>query len=358
MMEYKIAVIKGDGVGAEIVDSAIEILNAVQDKYNHKFIYEEMLAGGSAYDEYGTPLPENTIKVCKDSDAVLFGAVGGPKWDDLPGNQRPEMAILGLRKRLGLFANLRPGILFDALKGASPLKSEIIEDGFNICVVRELTGGIYFGEKGSKDSPMGMAAFDMEIYSEKEIRRIAKVAFDMAMKRNKKLTSVDKSNVLESSRLWKRIVNGVAKNYPEVELNHMYVDNAAMQVVRDPGQFDVIVTSNMFGDILSDEISALTGSIGMLPSASLGRDNKGIYEPIHGSAPDIAGQNKVNPIATILSAAMMLNYSFGLKEEADCIVAAVNKALADGYRTMDIVTKGEDFIGTREMTELIKGSII
>ena len=357
-MKYKIAVIKGDGVGAEIVDSAIEILNAVQDKYNHKFIYEEMLAGGSAYDEYGTPLPENTIKVCKDSDAVLFGAVGGSKWDDLPGNQRPEMAILGLRKRLGLFANLRPGILFDALKGASPLKSEIIEDGFNICVVRELTGGIYFGEKGFKDTPMGMAAFDMEIYSEKEIRRIAKVAFDMAMKRNKKLTSVDKSNVLESSRLWKRIVNGVAKNYPEVELNHMYVDNAAMQVVRDPGQFDVIVTSNMFGDILSDEISALTGSIGMLPSASLGRDNKGIYEPIHGSAPDIAGQNKVNPIATILSAAMMLNYSFGLKEEADCIVAAVNKALADGYRTMDIVTKGEDFIGTREMTELIKGSII
>lgn len=356
-MEFKIAVIRGDGVGTEIVDSAIEILDAIEAKYKHKFTYQEVLAGGSAYDEYGTPLPENTVKVCKESHAVLFGAVGGPKWDDLPGDKRPERAILGLRKELGLFANLRPGILFDALKDASPLKPEILGDGFDICVVRELTGGIYFGEKGFKDTPMGKAAYDVEIYSEKEVERIARVAFDMAMKRNKKLTSVDKSNVLESSRLWKRIVNEVAKDYPEVQLNHMYVDNAAMQVVKDPRQFDVIVTSNMFGDILSDEISMLTGSIGMLPSASLNEGKKGIYEPIHGSAPDIAGQDKVNPIATILSVAMMLNYSLGLKEEADCIEAAVDKALADGYRTMDIAKEGEDFIGRKEMTDIIKGNI-
>ncbi len=356
-MEYKIAVIKGDGVGTEIIDSAIEILNIIESKFNHKFTYEEVLAGGSAYDEYGTPLPENTIKVCKDSHAVLFGAVGGSKWDGLAGDKRPERAILGLRKELGLFANLRPGILFNSLKDASPLKSEIIGDGFDICVVRELTGGIYFGEKGFKDTPMGKAAYDVEIYSEKEVERIAKVAFDMAMKRNKRLTSVDKSNVLESSRLWRKVVNEVAKDYPEVELAHMYVDNAAMQVVKDPRQFDVIVTSNMFGDILSDEISVLTGSIGMLPSASLGEGNKGMYEPIHGSAPDIAGENKANPIATILSAAMMLNYSFGLKKEADCIEAAINKALEDGYRTMDIAKKGEKFIGTKEMTEIIKSNI-
>lgn len=353
-MEYKIAVVKGDGIGPEVIDGAIEILNTIGTKYGHKFNFNEILAGGCAYDEYGEPLPEDTIKTCKASDAVLLGAVGGDKWDDLPRDKRPERAILGLRKELGLFANLRTGILFDALKGACPLKSEIVGDGFDICVVRELTGGIYFGERGLKDTPMGKAAFDVEQYSEMEVRRIAKIGFEMAMKRSKKLTSVDKANVLESSRLWRRIVIEVAKNYPEVELNHMYVDNAAMQVIRDPRQFDVILTSNLFGDILSDEISMLTGSIGMLPSASLGENNSGLYEPIHGSAPDIAGQNKANPIAAILSAAMMLNNSFGLKEEANCIENAVNRALNVGYRTTDIAGKSRVAIGTKEMTEIIR----
>lgn len=353
-MEYKIAVVKGDGIGPEVIDGAIEILNTIGTKYGHKFNFKEILAGGCAYDECGDPLPEETIRVCKASDAVLLGAVGGDKWDDLPRDQRPEKAILGLRKELGLFANLRTGILFDALRGACPLKSEIVGDGFDICVVRELTGGIYFGERGFKDTPMGKAAFDVEQYSEMEVRRIAEIGFEMAMKRSKKLTSVDKANVLESSRLWRRIVIEVAKNYPEVKLNHMYVDNAAMQVIRDPRQFDVILTSNLFGDILSDEISMLTGSIGMLPSASLGENNSGLYEPIHGSAPDIAGQNKANPIAAILSAAMMLNNSFGLKEEANCIENAVNRALNVGYRTMDIAGKSTVAIGTKEMTEIIR----
>ena len=353
-MEYKIAVVKGDGIGPEVIDGAIEILNTIGTKYGHKFNFNEILAGGCAYDAYGEPLPEETIKVCKASDAVLLGAVGGDKRDDLPRDKRPEKAILDLRKELGLYSNLRTGILFDALKEACPLKSEIVGDGFDICVVRELTGGIYFGERGLKDTPMGKAAFDVEQYSEMEVKRIAKIGFDMAMKRSKKLTSVDKANVLESSRLWRRIVIEVAKNYPEVELNHMYVDNAAMQVIRDPRQFDVILTSNLFGDILSDEISMLTGSIGMLPSASLGENNSGLYEPIHGSAPDIAGQNKANPIATILSAAMMLNYSFGLVEEASCIENAVNRALNVGYRTIDIAGNDRISIGTKEMTDIIR----
>lgn len=353
-MDYKIAVVKGDGIGPEVISSAIEILNAIGIKYGHRFIFKEVLAGGCAYDTYGVPLPEETIKVCKDSHAVILGAVGGSKWDELPGDKRPEKAILGLRKELGLYANLRPGILFDALRQACPLKSEIVGDGFDICVVRELTGGIYFGEKGLKETPMGIAAYDIEMYSEMEVKRIANIGFDMAMKRSKKLTSVDKANVLESSRLWRRVVNEVAKNYPEVELNHMYIDNASMQVIRDPRQFDVILTSNLFGDILSDEISMLTGSIGMLPSASLGEDNRGLYEPIHGSAPDITGQDKANPIASILSVAMMLNYSFGLKEEASCIENAVNRALNIGYRTIDIAEKGRIAIGTREMTKIIK----
>lgn len=356
-MDYKIAVVKGDGIGPEIVDSTMEILDAIGEKYHHKFIYEEVLAGGSAYDEYGEPLPQNTIDVCKGSDAVLLGAVGGTKWDTLPSDKRPERAILGLRKELELYANIRPGLMFDALKEASPLKAEIIGDGFDMCVVRELTGGIYFGEEGTRKTELGESAYDVEEYSEMEVRRIAKIAFDMAMKRSKKVTSVDKSNVLASSRLWRRIVTEVAEDYEQVELEHLYVDNAAMQVIRDPKQFDVILTTNLFGDILSDEISVLTGSIGMLPSASLGDGGKGLFEPIHGSAPDIAGQGKANPIATILSAAMMLRYSFNLKEEADAIEEAVTKALDEGHRTGDIAKSGEKTMNTKEMTSVIKGFI-
>jgi 3-isopropylmalate dehydrogenase len=353
-MDYKIAVIKGDGIGPEVVDAALEILDSIGEKYGHKFDYTEVLAGGCAYDKYGTPLPKETLDICKESDAVVLGAVGGPKWDDLPGEKRPEAALLGLRKELGLFANLRPAMLFAALKDACPLKPEIIGDGLDICVVRELTGGIYFGDRGFKDTDMGKAAYDIEIYAEKEVERIAKVAFDMAMKREKKVMSVDKANILESSRLWRKTVEKVAKEYPEVSLDHMYVDNASMQLVRDPKQFDVIVTTNMFGDILSDEASMITGSIGMLPSASLGGDNKGMYEPVHGSAPDIAGQGKANPLATILSMAMMLKYSFGLSEESDCIEDAVTKTLDAGFRTGDIASTGEKIISTAEMTAAVK----
>ena len=354
-MKYNIAVVKGDGIGPEVVDSAMEILDVIGEKFNHEFTYKEVLAGGSAYDVFGEPLPKETIKTCKNSDAVLLGAVGGEKWDKLPGHKRPERAILGLRKELELFANLRPGILFDAMSNSSPLKSEIIGDGFDILVVRELTGGIYFGESGIKDD--GTSAYDIEKYSEVEVRRIAKIGFEMSMKRNKGLTSVDKSNVLESSRLWRRIVNEVSKDYPEVKVNHMYVDNASMQVIRNPKQFDVILTTNLFGDILSDEISMLTGSIGLLPSASLGASGRGLFEPIHGSAPDIAGKNMANPIAAILSAAMMLKFSFGLQEEAYLIESAVEKVLNSGYRTADISDKSEKALGTLKMTELIKKEI-
>lgn len=353
-MKYKIAVIKGDGIGPEVVNGGIEILKTIEKKYNHSFDFKELAAGGDAYDRYGEPLPAKTIRLCKESDGILLGAVGGPRWDSVPSDKRPERAILGLRKELGLFANIRPGILFKALKDACPLKPEIVGDGFDIIVVRELTGGIYFGEKGIKETDMGKIAYDVEEYSEMEVKRIAKLAFEMAMKRSKKITSVDKANVMESSRLWRRVVIEVAKDYPEVELKHMYVDNAAMQVIRDPKQFDIILTSNLFGDILSDEISMLTGSIGMLPSASLGDGKAGLYEPIHGSAPDIEGKNKANPIATILSVAMMLRDSFGLIEEAKSIELAVNKVLDDGYRTFDIAKENEKALGTKEMVELIK----
>ncbi|MFZ7121996.1 MAG: 3-isopropylmalate dehydrogenase [Eubacteriaceae bacterium] len=356
-MDYKIAVIKGDGIGPEVVDSAMKVLDIIGEKYNHNFNYQEVLAGGIAYDTYGEPLPTETVTVCKDCDAVLLGAVGGPKWDDLPGDKRPESALLGLRKQLGLFANLRPAILFDTLVEACPLKPEIIGDGLDICVVRELTGGIYFGEKGFKETEMGQAAYDVMIYSEKEVERIAKVAFEMAQKRNKVVTSVDKANVLENSRTWRKTVEKVAKSYPDVELNHMYVDNAAMQLIRNPQQFDVIVTGNMFGDILSDEASMITGSIGMLPSASLGDNNKGMYEPVHGSAPDIAGENKANPIATIMSLAMMLKYTFALEEEAKSIEDAVKKVLDLGYRTLDIASEGYKTVGTKEMGDLIISNI-
>lgn len=356
-MAYNIAMIKGDGIGPEVVDSATAVLDVIGEKYNHKFNYKEVLAGGCAYDVYGEPLPKETIDVCKNSDAILLGSVGGNKWDDLPRDKRPERAILGLRKALGLFANLRPGMLFKALESSCPLKTEIVGDGFDILVVRELTGGIYFGESGIKETEDGPAAYDIELYSEMEVRRIAKIGFEMAMKRNKQLTSVDKSNVLESSRLWRRILIEMSKEYPAVTLNHMYVDNAAMQVIRDPKQFDVILTTNLFGDILSDEISMITGSIGMLPSASLGSSGIGLFEPIHGSAPDIAGKNIANPMATILSVAMMLRLSFDLKEEANAIESAVDRVLHAGYRTMDIAMDKGGFLTTTEMTEIIKKEI-
>ncbi|MBR5534602.1 MAG: 3-isopropylmalate dehydrogenase [Ruminiclostridium sp.] len=356
-MNYNIAVIPGDGIGPDIVDQAVKVMHKVGDKFGHTFTCKTVLAGGAAIDATGGCLPQETIDVCKASDAVLLGAVGGPKWDNLPGGERPERALLGIRKELGLFANIRPAVIFEELADASPLKAEILSGGLDIVVVRELTGGIYFGERGTKETDMGPAAYDVEMYSEGEVRRIAKVAFDMAMKRNKKVTSVDKANVLDSSRLWRRVVEEVAKDYPEVTLTHMYVDNAAMQLVRNPRQFDVIVTSNIFGDILSDEASQITGSIGMLPSASLAEGNFGMYEPIHGSAPDIAGQDKANPTATILSIGMMLRYTFGLGAEADAIDAAVKAVLAKGYRTPDLYTGEGILVGTAEMGRLISEEI-
>ena len=356
-MNYKLAVIPGDGIGPDVVEHTLLVLDKVGEKFGHTFQYHKVLAGGCAIDATGGCLPQETIDVCKASDAVLLGAVGGWKWDTLPGDQRPERALLGLRKALGLFANLRPALLFEQLADASPLKPEILAGGLDIVVVRELTGGIYFGEKGVKDTDLGPAAYDIEQYAEEEVRRIAKVAFDMAMKRSKHVTSVDKANVLESSRLWRRVVTEVAKDYPEVTLDHLYVDNAAMQLVRNPRQFDVIVTSNIFGDILSDEASQITGSIGMLPSASLAQGNFGMYEPVHGSAPDIAGQDKANPMATILSAAMMLRYTFGLGQEADAIENAVKSVLDQGYRTPDLFAGEGTLVGTAEMGRRIAEAI-
>ena len=332
-------------------------MDKVGEKFGHTFHYTKVLAGGCAIDATGACLPQETIDICKASDAVLLGAVGGWKWDNLPGDQRPERALLGLRKALGLFANLRPALLFEQLADASPLKPEILAGGLDIVVVRELTGGIYFGEKGHRDTDLGPAAYDIEQYAEGEVRRIAKVAFDMAMKRSKHVTSVDKANVLESSRLWRRVVAEVAQDYPEVTLDNLYVDNAAMQLVRNPRQFDVIVTSNIFGDILSDEASQITGSIGMLPSASLAEGNFGMYEPVHGSAPDIAGQDKANPMATILSAAMMLRYTFGLGAEADAIENAVKSVLDQGYRTPDLYAGQGTQVGTAQMGDLIAAAI-
>lgn len=358
-MNYNIAVVSGDGIGPEVVAETLKVLDTVGKKYGHQFHYTPVLAGGAAIDATGTCLPQETIDICKASDAVLLGAVGGPKWDTLPGDERPERALLGLRKALGLFANLRPAMVFPQLADASPLKPEIIDGGLDIVIVRELTGGIYFGEKGTKAStPMGPAAYDVEEYAEEEIRRIAVVAFDMAMKRGKKVTSVDKSNVLESSRLWRKTVTEVAKAYPTVQLNHLYVDNAAMQLVRNPKQFDVIVTSNIFGDILSDEASQITGSIGMLPSASLAKGNFGMYEPVHGSAPDIAGKGLANPIATILSAAMLLRYTLGLGKEADAIEAAVSAFLDRGYRTADIAGHLADGSAAKYQTTTETGDLI
>lgn len=356
-MNYQIAVIPGDGIGPDVVEQTLKVMDKVGEKFGHTFNYTKVLAGGCAIDATGACLPQETIDICKASDAVLLGAVGGWKWDNLPGDQRPERALLGLRKALGLFANLRPALLFEQLADASPLKPEILAGGLDIVVVRELTGGIYFGEKGHRDTDLGPAAYDIEQYAEGEVRRIAKVAFAMAMKRSKHVTSVDKANVLESSRLWRRVVAEVAQDYPEVTLDNLYVDNAAMQLVRNPRQFDVIVTSNIFGDILSDEASQITGSIGMLPSASLAEGNFGMYEPVHGSAPDIAGQDKANPMATILSAAMMLRYTFGLGAEADAIENAVKSVLDQGYRTPDLYAGQGTQVGTAQMGDLIAAAI-
>ena len=354
-MNYTIAVIKGDGIGPEIVSEAMLVLEKIGQKFGHTFTFQEVLAGGCSIDANGIPLTDETVEICKKADSVLLGAVGGPKWDNIPSEKRPEKALLGLRAALGLFANIRPAMMYSALSDACPIKKEIIGDGFDIVVCRELTGDVYFGKHYRKQSECGwgeMGCDDMN-YSTYEVERIARRAFEMARVRSKKVTSVDKANVLETSRVWRETVTRVAAEYPDVQLNHMYVDNAAMQLVHNPGQFDVILTGNLFGDILSDEASMITGSIGMLPSASIGETGRGMYEPIHGSAPDIAGQGIANPIATILSCAMMLRYSFGLSAEADAIETAVEKALNDGYRTADIAAPGQKALSTSEMGRVI-----
>lgn len=354
---FKIAVLPGDGIGIEIVPEAVKALKAVGERFGHEFKFEEGLVGGTAYDIKGHPLPEETLTLCRNSDAVLLGAIGGPKWDNLPVNLRPEVgALLPLRKELGLFANLRPCMLFPGLVHASTLKEEVIT-GVDILVIRELTGGIYFGQKSrGKTSEGWPTATDVLTYSTFEIERIVRFAYDAARKRKGRLCSVDKANVLESSRLWRETVTQIASDYPDVETVHMYVDNCSMQLIRNPKQFDVIVTENMFGDILTDEASMLTGSIGMLPSASIGGD-VGLYEPAHGSAPDIAGQNKANPLATILSAAMMLRYSFNLEEEADLIEESVRKTMQDGYRTPDLMEPGMKQVNTVEMGDIVAEKI-
>lgn len=353
-MKKHIAVIKGDGIGPEIVDEAIRVLNKIGEKYEHAFTYKEVLMGGCAIDATGVPLPEETVIECKKSDSVLLGAVGGPKWDNLEGHLRPEAGLLGIRSALGLFANIRPSTLLAPLANACPLKPEVIGDGLDLVVIRELTGGVYFGKRETITNENGeKAAYDTMIYSESEIERIVKVGFDFARKRKGKLVSVDKANVLESSRLWREVAHKIAAENTDVEYSDMLVDNCAMQLVRNPGQFDVIVTENMFGDILTDEASMITGSIGMIPSASLGKESFGMYEPIHGSAPDIAGENKANPIATILSVAMMLRYSFDAEKEAADIENAVNTVLEAGYRTGDILSEGKTCVTCSEMGDLI-----
>ncbi len=356
-MEKNIAVIKGDGIGPEIVTEAMKVLDKVAEKFGHKFNYEQLLMGGCSIDANGVPLTDETIERCKASDAVLMGSIGGntttSPWYKLPANLRPEAGLLGLRKALGLFANLRPCVLYKQLSEACPLKKEIADKGFNMLIMRELTGGLYFGERKTEEVNGVMTAIDTLQYNENEIRRIAVKAFEVAMQRNKKVTSVDKANVLDSSRLWRKVVEEVAKDYPEVTLEHMLVDNSAMQLVKDPAQFDVMVTENMFGDILSDEASMITGSIGMLPSASMNETSFGLYEPSGGSAPDIAGQNKANPIATILSAAMMLRYSFKMDKEADAVENAVNQVLENGIRTGDIMSDGMTQVSCSEMGDKI-----
>lgn len=356
-MNCNLAVIKGDGIGPEIVTEAMRVLDAVGDKYGHTFSYTQILMGGASIDVHGEPLTEEALEIAKNSDAVLMGSIGGntstSPWYKLPAQLRPEAGLLKLRKALGLFANIRPAYLYDELKKACPLRDEVIGDGFDMVIMRELTGGLYFGDRYTKEIDGLETAVDTLTYNEEEIRRIAIKGFEIAMKRRKKVTSVDKANVLDSSRLWRKIVHEVAKDYPEVEVSDMLVDNCAMQLVMNPGQFDVILTENMFGDILSDEASMITGSIGMLSSASLNKTKLGLYEPSHGSAPDIAGKNVANPIATILSAAMMLRYSLDLDKEADAIEAAVAAVLKEGYRTTDIMSEGCTLVGTDKMGDLI-----
>ena len=360
-MEYKIALIPGDGIGPEIVAEAKKVLDRVCEKYSHKFSYTEVLLGGASIDAHGVPLTEEAIAQAKDSDAVLMGSIGGDAktspWYKLEPSKRPEAGLLAIRKALNLFANLRPAYLYNELRDACPLRDEIIGDGFDMIIVRELTGGLYFGARKTTEENGVRTAVDTLSYNENEIRRIAIKAFEIARKRRNKVTSVDKANVLDSSRLWRSVVEDVAKDYPDVTLEHMLVDNCAMQLVRDPKQFDVILTENLFGDILSDEASMVTGSIGMLSSASLNETKLGLYEPSHGSAPDIAGQNKANPIATILSAAMMLRYSLDLDKEADAVETAVQKVLTAGYRTGDIMSEGCKLVGTKEMGDLIADAI-
>lgn len=356
-MKFNIATISGDGIGPEIVTEAKKVLDAVAEKFGHEFNYTEVLMGGVSIDAHGVPLTDEALAMAKSSDAVLLGAVGGKvgvdKWYELPPNLRPEAGLLAIRKGLGLFANLRPAFLYDELKAACPLKEEVASEGFDMIVVRELTGGLYFGDRYTKEIDGVMTAVDTLKYDENEIRRIAVKAFEIAMKRNKKVTSVDKANVLDTSRLWSKVVAEVAKDYPEVTVENMLVDNCAMQLVKNPKQFDVILTENMFGDILSDEASMITGSIGMLSSASLGATKLGLYEPSHGAAPDIAGLDIANPIATIQSAAMMLRYSFDLDKEADAVEAAIKQVLKDNYRTVDIMSEGAKQVKCSEMGTLI-----
>ena len=357
-MDYKIALIRGDGIGPEVVGEAVKVLEAVGQKFGHSFTYEEVLLGGCATDAVGKSYPDGTAEKCRACDAVLLGAVGGPKWgSDKPAEQRPETALLAIRKDLGLYANLRPAALRPAMADACPLKKETAEKGIDLMMVRELTGGIYFGERHTEEVDGVLKATDTLTYDENEIRRIAVKAFDIAMKRQKKVTSVDKANVLDTSRLWRAVMHRLQAEYPEVEYSEMFVDNCAMQVVKDPSQFDVIVTENMFGDIISDEASMITGSIGMIPSSSLGDGTRGLYEPIHGSAPDIAGKDIVNPTACILSAAMMLRYSFGMTEEADAIESAVNKVLDKGLRTADNMSEGCTCLGCTAMGDAILAEI-
>ena len=357
MSNYKITLIPGDGIGPEIVAQAVKVLDAAGDKYGYKLDYTSILMGGCSIDKYGVPLTDEAVAIAKSSDAVLLGAVGGnvgnSRWYDVAPNLRPEAGLLKIRKDLELFVNMRPAYLYDELKNACPLKSEIIGDGFDMVIMRELTGGLYFGERHTEEINGVLTAVDTLTYNENEIRRIAIKAFEIAMKRRKIVTSVDKANVLDSSRLWRKVVKEVAADYPEVTYTDMLVDNCAMQLVMNPGQFDVILTENMFGDILSDDASMITGSIGMLSSASLGKTKLGLYEPSHGSAPDIAGRNIANPIATILSAAMMLRYSLDLDDAAAAIEAAVAKVLKEGYRTTDIMSEGMTLVGTDKMGDLI-----
>ena len=351
-MNKNITVLKGDGIGPEIVDQAIKVLDVICEKYSHKFNYTEVDIGGCSIDKYGVPITEEGMAKCKAADSVLLGAVGGPKWDNVAPSVRPEKALLAVRSELGLFANLRPTKLFPQLADSSPLKPSIVGNGIDLMIVRELTGGIYFGKRRTETVDGEKVATDEMTYSEHEVERIGRVAFESARKRSGSVASVDKANVLDSSRLWRAVMHKLAEEYPDVEYSDILVDNTAMQLIKNPAQFDVIVTENMFGDILSDEASQITGSIGMLPSASLGNTKRGLYEPIHGSAPDIAGQNKANPIATILSGAMMLLYAFGLTAESDAIVNAVDKVLSAGYRTADLAHGGEA-LGTSQMTDKI-----